>query len=121
MLECEKGNYENSLSHLSKRTPDKLVMKLNAKNLTVMIYYELGYADELYAMLDTYKHYINNNSSIGETQKTRNVRFINAVAELLKIKLNEKSDNVFEFVKKIENSGYFILKEWILEKAKDLS
>lgn len=120
MLEFEKGNYDNSLSHLSKSNPDKLVMKLNAKNLTVMIYYELGYADELYAMLDAYKHFINNNSSIGETQKTRNAKFINAVAELLKIKLNKKTDGALEFIKKIENSGYFILKEWVLEKAKNL-
>lgn len=120
MLEFEKRNFDSSLSYLSKSNPDILVMKLNANNLMAMLYYELGYTDELYAMIDAYRHYINNNSSIGETQKKRNLNFINAISELLKIKFGKKTDSAYEFIKKIENSEYFILKEWILEKAKNL-
>ena len=120
MLEFEKGNFEKSLAYLSGSNPDKLVMKINAKNLQLMLYFELGYNDELISLIDTYKHYLNNNTSIGETQKQRNVRFVNAVSELLKIKLRDDPVSTALFLKKMEESEYFILKEWIEAKLKKM-
>ena len=120
MIEFNKGNYETALKNLSKINLEISNMKLDIKNLLVIIYHELSYNEELISLIDTYKHYLARDKNISEKAKHIYTDFINLVSELLKIKLKEKSGSVFKLkkgIKEIQVSGF---REWFMTKADEL-
>jgi hypothetical protein len=112
-IEFEKGNFDNSLKLINKVNPDKLTMKINARNLQIMVYFELGYIDLLVSQIDSYKHYFKRNSEIGETLKQRNIPFIKSVSDLVKVRHDENNESAILLKKKIETSVYFSNKECV--------
>jgi hypothetical protein len=120
IIEFEKGSYEKSLRYLSTINPERLNMKLNVKNLSIMNYYELNYTEELISLIDTYKHYLHRDKNITEQARQSNTVFIKFVSALVKVKLNEKNESVVQLRKEIESSPYFNLKDWVLEKIEEL-
>lgn len=121
IVEFDKGNYEKSLKHLSTINSKRLNMKLNVKNLSILNYYELGYNEELISQIDTYKHFLHRDKNAAESLKQRDTNFIKFVSALVKIQLNENSESALQLKKEIEAVPYFNLKEWLLEKAGELS
>ncbi|MEO8513412.1 MAG: hypothetical protein ABI543_07630 [Ignavibacteria bacterium] len=117
MIEFNKGNYEAALKNLSKINLEISNMKLDIKNLLVIIYYELSYYEELISLIDTYKHYLTRDKSISEKTKQIYTNFINVVSELLKIKLNEKSGSILKLKKGIKELSVSGFSEWLLKKA----
>ncbi|MBN8583827.1 MAG: hypothetical protein J0M37_01940 [Ignavibacteria bacterium] len=118
-IEFEKGNYKESLNYVCKVNPVKIAAKTNSKNLFIMLFYELGYYDELVSQIDSYKHFLRNND-VGETIRNRCLPFLKYLSDLLKIKQSGNKNNLTLFLKKLNNSEYFNLKEWILNKAEEL-
>lgn len=120
IVEFDKGNYEKSLKHLSTINPKSLNMKLDVKNLSILNHYELGYNEELISQIDTYKHFLHRDKNTADSLKQRDTNFIKFVSALVRIKLNEKSESVLNLKKEIEETHYFNLKEWLLEKVEEL-
>ena len=120
MIEFNKGNFEVSLKNLSKINLEKSNMKLDIKNLLIIIYYELSYNEELISLIDSYKHYISRDMSTNEEKKQVYNKFINIVSELLKIKLGEKGGSSAKLNKAIKEFSYPGYREWILKKTDEL-
>lgn len=120
MLEFARGNFELSLKHLSKINMERSNMKLDIKNLIVMIYYELNYQEELISFIDTYKHFLQRDKSVAVHLKNFNSLFLKFVSELIKIKYHRNPDSAYLLKKEIESAAYFILKDWLVKKASDL-
>ncbi len=91
-------------------------MKTNSKKLQLLNFFELGYHNELISLIDSFKHFIQREKLIGETIKKRNLPFIKYLSELNLLIIKNKPDDIQMMKKKLENSEYFVLKEWLISK-----
>ncbi|HMS64642.1 MAG TPA: hypothetical protein PKD83_05240 [Ignavibacteria bacterium] len=120
MLELSKGNFESALKFLSKINMERSNMKLDIKNLIIIIYYELNYQEELISLIDTYKHFLQRDKSVTAHSKKFNSLFLKFVSEMIKIKNSNNKSAAFILNKEIENVSYFLLKDWLLKKSSEL-
>lgn len=115
-LEFHKGNFAKSLEYVYKVNPIKITMKINARKIQIMNFFELGYNLELVSLLDSFKHYLQKEKSIGEVILQRNLPFIQYLTELNHHIINNNFERIELLNKKLEKNEYFVLKEWIVEK-----
>ena len=120
MIEITRGNFERSLTHLSKINIERSNMKLDIKNLQIVIYYELNYAEELISLTDAFKHYLRREKTLPELSVQNNLKFLGFVSDLVKVRLNKNSKTAYLLNKQISESEYFGSKEWLLRKSEDL-
>jgi len=120
MIESAKGNFEKSLMHFSKIKIERSNMKLDMKNLLIIIYYELNFIEELISLIDTNKHFLQRDRSVSDSYRQVSLLLMNFVSELIKIKSSNKKISTHGLRKEIEKSDYFIFKEWLLKKAEEL-
>lgn len=120
MIEFNKGNFEKSLRHLSKINIERSNMKLGIKNLMIVIYYELNYKEELISLIDTYKHFLQRDTTMTRQSIHITRLFLKFVSQLVKIYHNENYENVYQLKEKIESTPYFDLKSWLIRKADEL-
>lgn len=120
MIEMGKGNFEKSLAHLSKINIEMSNMKMEIKNLLIMIYYELNYIEELISMIDSYKHFLKRDKTISDQTRIQNSLFIRLVSDLVKVKLKGDRESVDLYKKELDKTDYFILKDWLLRKTEEL-
>jgi hypothetical protein len=114
------GENEKSLENLIKVKSEYFLFKRDLKNLLFRIYYNLGYFDEAYSILDNMKHYIKSTKELSETFKTRSRNFIKFASGLLKIASGTNKNSagyLCESIKKVRNTESY---NWLLEKAEEL-
>ncbi|MCI0716423.1 MAG: hypothetical protein L0Y77_08925 [Chlorobi bacterium] len=115
----QKKQFEGALEQLSKVKFDFEMIKPNVRSLTLMTYYELELIEAAYSLIDSFAHFINSNKKITPLQKEADSNFISFVKTLLKHK--GKKVNLFKLVKEIERCSNLSRREWLLEKAEEVS
>ena len=120
MIEIGKGNFEKSLAHLSKINIEMSNMKIEIKNLLIIIYYELNYIEELISMIDAYKHFLKRDKTISENTRDQNSLFIRLISDLVKVRLKNDKESIEMFRLELDKLDYFILKDWLMNKTIEL-
>jgi hypothetical protein len=118
-IEFKKRNFEKSLQYVTKVNHDKLIYKLQSKTLMCKILYELNYFEQLMSFLDSYRHFIRNNSSITKRSKIAHSKFINAITLLSKCNLSPNSNKDESSIRKIISMNPLDF-EWFYIKIADL-
>lgn len=121
LVEFYRGNYGKALEYTSWINPDRSVIKIELKNIQLVIYYELGYSNELYALVDSYKHFLSRAKDLADESKQNCSRFIRYIIKLEKIRSEENKEDAVLLLKEIEQAVYFNFKEWFVAKLKQLS
>ena len=124
ILNLKKKNYEDALQYLTKFKSKNEIEKITLKRFQIMIYYESGFFDELYSLIDTSKHFISNDSKVTDTAKNIFGNFLYFVQKLAELKSgitdgkkNEISlHNLKDEIMKREVSNRI----WLLEKIDEL-
>lgn len=112
-----KGEYEKALVHTGKINYDIFIFKLDARVLLLEIYFELGYYDQAFSLVDSTLHFLNYTRELSEYHKERYKGFIKAYNEILKIKssgLKNRMDG------KIITGKLTIQQSWIQKKIAEL-
>lgn len=120
LLLFEKKSFEASLNELNNINFELFHFKIDFKNLQLKLYYELGYYESLFSLIDTYKHFIANSKFISERYKIISGGFINSLIKLIKIK-NENKLFEAEILKNefraIQDKTH---QTWLIEKINEL-
>jgi len=118
-IEFKKRNFAKSLLYIAKVNHNKLLYKLQSKILMCKILYELNYSEQLLSFLDSFRHFVKNNSSISDRSKKSHSNFINAVTLLLKCRLSSNPAKINSSIHKI--SGMDLTdSEWFNSKIAEL-
>lgn len=118
-LSFAKGSYEDALMYLSKITSiSRASYKTNVKNLTLMIYYEMGRHIEALDVADTYRKFLSRDNILPKAQLERNANFLKFYNYLLKAAGSPELINKM----KTEISATYNINErqWLLEKIEQL-
>ncbi len=122
-LNIKRKNFDAALSYLSKAETKELVQKVSIRRYQIMIYYELGYTEELYSLIDTAKHFISNDVKTSEAVKKTFFNFVSIVLKLINLRSDiSKKERKYE----LENLKNEILRSestnkiWLMEKIEEI-
>jgi hypothetical protein len=101
VLEYSRKNYDNALSFLSKNNLSNLLIKIDSRLLMFRIYYDAGYVEAEYYLLDSFRHYLKNNN-IPDQRRTNLLTITDLHSKLLKVKLSKNKESIFKLNKEID-------------------
>ena len=120
LTELYRGNYSKALGHIATINIERSTLKAEFKNIQLMIYYELGYSDELLSLIDTYKHFLSRDKDAAEVTKAASNDLIRLVSKTLKFKSENDGESAEILKAEIQNGHYFYFKEWIIAKLDEI-
>ncbi|MDQ3193626.1 MAG: hypothetical protein M3P82_01370 [Bacteroidota bacterium] len=123
-IEFEKGNFENALNFLSTIDSFNMVYYIKIKNLYLKIYYELGYYEEAFSIIDTFKHYLDNKKMLKDNVRTILRDDLELFNKLYRIRSQPEKYTAYD-VKMLEQYGesknFGSEKLWIIKKLEQLN
>lgn len=119
-IEFRNKNFQKSLEYLSKINYKIIPFRKHVKNLTLILYYELGFTDSAESLLISYRQYLNRNGGFTGMYGEWYDNFLKLYGILLK--LNPKnSEEIKKFKYKVESVKKILFRSWFLEKIKQLN
>jgi hypothetical protein len=117
-----RNEFEKALEVLSKIKSVKHVQfKLVVRNLTLMIYYELGLYDLAYSNCDSYRHFLKSIAgSFAKARFERQSNFLKFYSRLIKLKEKPGRKETDELNYDIGKTSNVVEKNWLIEKAAKL-
>lgn len=115
-----RREFEKALAHASKINHEFFLFKSDLKNLMLTIYYELGYIEQAFSLIDSYKHFLANTKELQEDFKAIYKTYLKYYAELLKIKCGQSKESPSFVKKQIEKEKSLVSRNWLKDKADEL-
>lgn len=81
-----RGEFEKSLDHISKVKYDLVGFKTDVKIFMLRIYYELDMSDQIYSLIDTFKHFVKNSKNMSAEVKDTFSNYLNYFQKIYKIR-----------------------------------
>ena len=120
LFEFAMKNFEMSLELLSKVKYYDVYHKLKYRSLLLMLYFELDYGDLLLAHLDSFNHFLLNDTMISDDRKIYYSNFIKYIRSLGGLRDKNKKDELLRLKQKASEDKKLFNKEWIAEKIDGL-
>jgi hypothetical protein len=115
-----KKQYEKALEHISKVKFDRVILKVDVKNLTLLIYYELGHYESALSMIDSYRHFLSSVKDLSDLHKEGCSYFINSLNQLIKLKTKFSEHDFVKLKTKVLEKQALSGREWFLEKLGEI-
>lgn len=115
-LEYEKKNYDNALVHLQKADFGDILNNLNAKTLSLKIYYELDEFNLLDSHLESMKTFIRRKTVMAYHQ-TNYLNIVRYTKKLLSTNFYDRAKKE-ALIKEIEQEEILTERDWLLEQIK---
>jgi len=114
------GEYEKALESLIVLKSDYFLYKKDLKNLLFRIYYELGYIEEAYSMLENMKKYLSSTDDLSDRIKKPSQNFVRYAGELLKARERKDKSEIEFMKKKIRESDEIESANWLIDKFDEI-
>jgi hypothetical protein len=112
-----KKEYESSMNSLSKVKAKLLRLKAPVRALKLRLYYELGYFDKAFLLIDSYIKFLNSSKNIREDEKNSHFKFLEFYKVILKTKADDPENINRNFMQELEAAALLQHKTWLIEKA----
>lgn len=116
-LDFNTGQYDEALKNINMITPDFFAFKLDIKNLTVQIFYELGYFEEVLCQIRSFKEYLRKDKLLNAEKRKRYYSFLKFTENLVLYKTGTKETDIGYLKYRISNHKSTAFKPWLTEKA----
>ncbi|MBP9191285.1 MAG: hypothetical protein KBF96_01915 [Ignavibacteria bacterium] len=111
-----RGEFEKSLDHISKIKYDLVGFKTDVKIFMLRIYYELDMTDQIYSLIDTFKHFIKNSKHMSKDVKDIFSNYLKYFQKIYKIRsLYDKNESGL-LRKNLLKEILVCERNWLLEK-----
>lgn len=112
----EKAEYEISLSYAAQIKYEDNFYNLQAKNLTVRIFYETDQYDSLLNSIASYRMYLSKNRTLTEEETLSHNLFLNYLDKVLRIREQNKFTKLNDLVFEMHKLN-FVNNYWLIDKA----
>lgn len=110
------GELDAALGYLAKTgTNDDIFYKFAVKDLNIKIFYESGRLEQVYSLIDTYKHMISRSKLLSQEVKESYRMFLKYLTDLLKPGAGSSL-----LRRSLESAPGFVNKEWLINMAAKL-
>ncbi len=120
-LNLKKKNFSKAMDYLSKMEVNGPMDHVSVKRFQMIIYYESGYTEELYSLIEAFRNFVSKNKRLAESLKLQAAKFIYFIKKFsdLKFKYNSIDKNEIAELKKELLNTEVLNKIWLLEKAEE--
>jgi hypothetical protein len=124
-ISYSESDLPKAMDHFSKTNFQNFIFKVQVKILLLKIYYALGMTEQVYQMVDTFKHYISREKNLLPEHRDAYLGFLNCMIQLCKIKNEPGKEREFELKKlKKDAAGIaanpFLVKTWLVSELNSL-
>jgi hypothetical protein len=120
MISFNKKKYEESIKHLSFITHDNWHYKCNARMFYLQNYYELGMPEQVITLIDSFRHFISNNTEIIPGYLDEKIKVtLDQINKITGVKFGGKKLDYADYKRALDLKT-ILHKEWVLEKMKEL-
>ena len=123
-IEFSKGNFEKSLELVNLVDYEVVPLRRHVKNLTLLLYYELGYYDSAESLVLSYTQYVKRTEGFKGMYGPWYENFLKFYSELLDLRINFSESNNYENLSdmqnRLKNTVKASFKSWLLEKISEL-
>jgi hypothetical protein len=120
-IKFSEEDYETALEYLSKIKLYDIHTKIEVKELSAKIYFEMKMEDMLYSLTDTFRHLISNSKFLTTSRKVSNSNFIKYIKKLYKINMHPNKGDLAEIKQMIKNEELLENRLWLDKKIEDIS
>lgn len=122
-LNFKMKDFSKAMDHVSKMEISSQMDHVSVKRYQLMIYYESGYSDELYSLIETFRNFISKNKKLAESVKLQAGKFVFFIKKFSDIKFNTIAPDKIKLSELRDEllKTEVINKIWLLEKAEELS
>ena len=119
-VEFSEENYEKALEHLSMIRLYDVLSKIEVKELSAKIYFEMKLEDMLFSLTDTFRHLLTNSKVLTEDRKLAYANFIKYIKRLYKISLHPATGDIAEIRQMIKKEERLENRLWLNKKVEEL-
>ncbi len=112
-----QGNYETAINEIAKINPRNMQVYLNSKIYLLLIYYKLGYIENIYYTIDALKHYLYRHKQVLGGWYERFKLLADVMVKTLNVNLKNKNDKI-KFLKQLNSYKPFAGKQLVLNFIK---
>lgn len=113
-------NFAEALKYLSKVNFEHSLIKVNARTDAIMIYYELGYEEELLSLIDSTLKFLNSVDNQQQFRIESAINYTKFIKRIVKLRQTEDKDSLDSLKTEIKNTSRLMMKNWLLEKIDEL-
>lgn len=116
-LNFNTAQYDEALKNINRITPDFFAFKFDIKNLTVQIFYELGYYEEALTQIKSYKEYLRKDKLLNMEKRKRYFSFLKFTENLVLYRAGTKNTDIGYLRYRISTHKSTAFKPWLMEKV----
>jgi|WetSurMetagenome_2_1015567.scaffolds.fasta_scaffold01760_10 hypothetical protein len=110
-------DYNKSLEYINKVSLDNHMLKFDTRNLTLKLYYDLGYIDNLIYQIDNFRKFLKNSDDLKTRLGQKTTNFLNLFEKAVFIKLKKKVKYDKEYLIHLTSTTEPVLNKcWLLER-----
>lgn len=119
-ISFSEGKYDDALEHLSKVKLYDIHSKIEVKELSAKIYFEMKLEDMLFSLTDTFRHLLTNSKVLSEYRKSAYFNFIKYIKKLYKMNLKPDRGDVAEIKQMIKKEKQLENRLWLARKVREI-
>lgn len=116
-LNFNTAQYDEALGNINRISPDFFAFKLDIKNLTVQIFYELGYFEDALVQIKSYKEYLRKDKLLNMEKRKRYFSFLKFTENLVLNRAGSKDTDAGYLKYRISTHKATAFKPWLMEKV----
>jgi hypothetical protein len=120
LLAFKRSDFKNALELLHKIDLSEHSLKLDARILTSKLYFELGYWENAFSFIESFRKFLSENINISLSFKEQVLSYIKYYNEILKIRTDNKKDDLNYLKKNLEKEHITEGYKWLMEKIKEI-
>jgi len=120
LIKFHSGLLDEALNWFSKTKNENFIMKMGLDVCRLIIYYELGYIENCFSLIDANNNYIKSNKKIRKNYSNHFFNFNTIFKKLLKLKEKPDKYELIVLKEKISAVNELASKKWLLNKIEEL-
>jgi len=113
-----RSEFEQSLNFASKVNHEFFLFKIDIRTLLLQLYFQLGYYEELFSLIDSFRHFISASSDISESRKTRFLNFLRFTNSIAKAVIEKDDLKLQKINEELDSGGDVALVPWLQSRIK---
>ncbi|NOS86463.1 MAG: hypothetical protein HOP31_15100 [Ignavibacteria bacterium] len=120
LLAFKRSDFKHSLELLQKIDLSEYSLKLDIRILSSKLYFELGYWESAFTIIESFRKFLSENINISLSLKEQILSFIKFYSEILKIRTGNRKDELEYLKKNLEKEHITEGYNWLMEKITEI-
>ncbi|MBE2256795.1 MAG: hypothetical protein IAE65_11405 [Ignavibacteria bacterium] len=115
-----EGNYSQALSYFNEIRNNNLNLRIDERNMSLIIHYELGNFQLLESTIPSHRKYFKQNKVLSKDRKKTYLNFNTYFSRIVRLYGYRNHIYINRFIKEVKGENNLLFRDWFLKKANEL-